>query len=317
MKKCLIISPLHFYSWHTAISNEFVARDYVVEVMNDEYPQGVIGTILGTLFNKLARELTYIKYKKYLSCSHSKFDVVIIFKGRGISSELINLLSKNSKKVIAYNFDSFDYSPYPLNWMDKVDSYKTFDFKDSLEYQIEKVDLFSGSRFENFPLKENDFSCVMKNHSQRLKYLDEIYGILSDSYSFDIHIFEKNIFTYLKGFLTNPILFYKWRKCISFKSLNTHDYEKALSSSIYTLDYAHPSQTGITMRCFQAQACGAKIITNNKYCLSSTAMNKQDIFVHELGGNGVLLKSFIEKNIKKKPIAIHRGISEFVDELLI
>ena len=71
------------------------------------------------------------------------------------------------------------------------------------------------------------------------------------------------------------------------------------------------------MRCFQAQACGAKVITNNKYCLSSTTMNKQDIFVHELGGNGALLNTFIEKNISKKPITVHRGVSEFVDDLLI
>lgn len=316
VKRCLLISPLSFYGWHSVISKELENRGYTVELMNDEYPQGTIGLLLGNFVNKLVRKLTYKKFAQYLENKSTNYDLVLIFKGRGVSDKLINLLSKNSTKTIAYNFDSFKYFRYSLDWYTKVDQYKTFDFKDSEDYGIQRIDLFSDASYTGTVNKKIDISCVMKNHSERLVYLDEVYGILKDKCTFNIHIFEKNIFTYMKSLFQHPVLFYKWRKQISFKSLNSIEYLDALSSSRYTIDYAHPSQTGITMRCFQAAACGTKIISNNSFLANSESMKEGTFYVHSLGGNTESLHQFVDKNMTSKAQFHYRSAENFVAELL-
>ena len=157
----------------------------------------------------------------------------------------------------------------------------------------------------------------MKNHSERLQYLDNVYSSLGNNYSFKIHIFEKNILTYFKGFIKNPRLFIKWRKYISFKSLSSADYFKVLESSKFTIDYAHPSQTGITMRCFQALACGTGVISNNPYLSLSKSIDPHFFYIHKLGGDEELLNLHVTNNISSPFNSHTRNVKAFLDDLLV
>lgn len=316
MKKCLLICPLSFYGWHTSISAELKRRGYDVVLSNDEYPNNILGLVIGNFFNRLARKLTYKKLKKQFDMHNVQYDLILIFKGRGVSSELIELLSSRSNKIVAYNFDSFKYFPHALNWSSRVENYKTFDFFDSSNHSIQRVDLFSDYEPSNQISKNIDFSCVMKNHSERLQYLDDIHSTLGGKYSFKIHIFEKNILTFFKGFIKNPRLFIKWRKHISFKSLNTVDYFNVLESSKFTIDYAHPSQTGITMRCFQALACGTKIITNNAHLNESQVVRGGSFYVHNFSSEPKNLEFFVSENFSKPIKPIKRNVKDFMSDLL-
>jgi hypothetical protein len=316
MKKVLLITPLSFYGWHSVISAELEARGYSVDLMNDEYPRGILGLLLGNFLNAITRSLTIRKFERYLSSKENGYDLVLIFKGRGMSKRLVSMLSKCSKKVVAYNFDSFDYFGQPLRWYKTVDSYKTFDFEDSKKHGIERVDLFSERRVGSHNRKTVDFSCVMKNHSERLVYLDEIYSLFSDKYSFNVFIYEKNVLTFLRSFLKHPLLVFKWRKSISFVSLDSNAYADYISSSIFTLDYAHPSQSGITMRCFQSLANNTKIITSNIYVQRSDSIFKDLVCVYNLGDSPGLVTTFVEENISRESSNCFRGVKSFMDELL-
>lgn len=315
MKRCLLVTPLSFYSWHSAVKLELENIGYKVDIINDEYPNNTLGLIIGNILNRISQKLTLKTVRTFLK-SQAQYDLILIFKGRGVSSDLVDDFNRHSKRTIAYNFDSFGYFPNSLKWYKKVSSYKSFDYVNSQQYGLKQVDLYSDKKLEEIVPKTIDISCIMKNHSDRLKYLDEVYGYLGSDYNFKILIYEKNIFTYLRGAIKNPYLFYKWRKSISFVGLTGDEFFSVLASSKYTLDYAHPTQSGLTMRSFQAFACGTKLISNNKHLRNCELVDENAFYIHPLNGHADTLVKHIRENINKKSTIVFRGISEFINDLL-
>jgi hypothetical protein len=316
MKKCLLITPLGFYSWHSTIANELSSRGFIVDLMNDEYPEGLVGVLLGNFVNTVSQKITLRKFNDYFIKYKKRYDLIIIFKGRGVSNELLELISLYSDKIVGYNFDSFKYSGYKqLKWFKNVDSYKTFDFVDSANYNIKRVDLFSDKKIDCLPKKEIDISCLIRNYSNRLVYLDKIYDLFSNDLIFKVYIFEKNILTLFGNILQHPFLIFKWRKHIYFKTSQA-EFFKIMSTSKFTIDYVPSSQSGVTMRCFQAAACGTRVITNNNYVKETSSLNGDNFFIYKLGEDTNALASFVENNLFKQPLSSYRGIGSFVDDLL-
>ena len=245
------------------------------------------------------------------------YDLTIIFKGRGISLQLINSLKQISKRIVAYNWDSFQFNSNPLSWKDQVDKYCTFDIQDADKYNIQLVELFTILDRTNIPSEKQvsyNFSAVFRNHSNRLKYLNSVirYFEINERDIF-IYIFEQNIFFKAINFINSPILYMKYKKYIHRKALKYNSYIEAISKSIYTLDYAHPKQTGLTMRCFDALNMQTKIITNNIFIKSSPTFKDSSPVVYNMKTNtqiGAIDFGSVVKSTKK------RTISDFFDELL-
>ena len=316
MKSCLLITPLSFYSWHSTIANELSSRGFSVEMMNDEYPEGLFGVLLGNFFNTVSQKITIRKFNNYFIQNNKRYDLIIIFKGRGVSNKLLEIIGLHSDKVVGYNFDSFKYFDKPLKWFKNVYSYKTFDFVDSASYNLQRVDLFSDNKIDHIPEKKIDISCVIKNHSDRLVYLDKIYALLGNDLIFKVFIYETNILTLFRNILQHPLLVFKWRKHIFFKGLSQSEYLKIMSTSKFTIDFAHPSQSGVTMRCFQAAACGTRVITNNNYIKETSSLNGDNFFIYQLGEDTKALLYFVENNLFKQPLVSYRGVGNFMDDLL-
>ena len=89
-----------------------------------------------------------------------------------------------------------------------------------------------------------------------------------------------------------------------------------LKRSIFTLDFAHPKQSGTTIRCFESLACRTKIISNNKYILKNPAFNHNNVIIHPLNGDVEMLYSSMKENKGVKCEFNSRSIDNFVDELL-
>ena len=312
--RCLIITPKRFYTFHGFLAEALESRGYEVSVVNDEYPENIIGILLGNLIPSISKLLTLRFFRKSLA-QNVRYDLVIIIKGRGISIKTIKCLRDHAKKIIGYNFDSFRYNPSPLQWMKSLDKYATFDHQDSIDHGLEKIELFACVKDIECTDKTTDLSIVFRNHSDRLLYLDQISRLFSRIKS-EIFIYEKNIITFLTNFMAHPILMVKWRKHFSFKALDYSSYIDMINRSVYTLDFAHPKQSGTTIRCFEALQCGTKIISNNKYILRNPAFNKNNVIIHPLNGNVEELYHFMQQKSKIKSKFKSRSINEFVDELL-
>jgi len=313
--KCFLIIPRHFYSFEKQFKENLEGRGYEVTVSNDEYPSNNFGKILGKLNIPILLPWTEWKISKnYLSGRY--YDLVLIFKGRGISASLIKKITLSSKKVVGYNWDSFKYNKAPLKWYKYATNYYTFDYRDADKYNIPVVELFSSIKEQNNNVRKDIVvSAIFRNHSGRLQYLDKILNILKEPNPY-IFIYEQNIFFFIKNFLKNPLRYLKYKRYISFKSLTYNEYINILEKSKITIDYAHPDQSGLTMRCFEALSTNTKIITNNDYVTRSNYFNLSNAKVFKENEKNQRVLEGLRNFANTTNSHASRSLNDFMDDLL-
>jgi hypothetical protein len=315
-RRCLLLFPKSFYSFAKVLAGGLEQRGYEVVTANEEYPENVFGKILGKLglHELLAWTTERAISRRFLPGRN--YELAVIVKGRGLGHRLIERLRSSGTRVVAYNFDSFGYNPAPLRWYKNVDRYATFDYADAENHGLPRVDLFS-SLPESAGTKEirYDVSAILRNHSDRLEYLDSVLRALRPQRAF-VFVFEQNIFTAVLNILRSPYLYAKYWDRISFRSLPYSDYADVLRCSEYTIDYAHPKQTGITIRCFESLSAQTKVITNNPYVTRNPAFADAMPIVYRDSRDDEWLRQQYATERGQLPTRRHRSITDFVSELV-
>ena len=93
-------------------------------------------------------------------------------------------------------------------------------------------------------------------------------------------------------------------------------YVAALRTSNFTIDHAHPKQSGITIRCFEALGAQTKLITNNRFVTENPLFTQKNTIVfNEATSPGDLLFS-VEALRENIPVRQNRTVRDFLDELL-
>ena len=64
--RCLIITPKRFYLFHEFFALALKKRGYEVSVVNDEYPENIIGVLLGNFMPTISKILTHRFLNKYI-----------------------------------------------------------------------------------------------------------------------------------------------------------------------------------------------------------------------------------------------------------
>jgi hypothetical protein len=315
--RCLLILPLSFYSFGRVLCQELEAGGLDVVMGNDEFPANTLGKLMGKLGPlRLLRWFTLRAYRKRYEGATRRFSLVIIVKGRGIGSDLVRFLKSISELVVAYNFDSFRFNPSPLAWLKDVDRYCTFDINDAREHDLPLVHLFSAIPARKPPAaKRYDLTVLMKNHTQRLAYTDQVLSALPDRSRF-IYIFEPNLFSFALGLLRHPRLYFKYWEDIHFRPLPYEEFVRVLSESRVTVDYAHPSQTGLTIRCFEARSVGVSIVSNNPHVFSHPFFEARTVVHFPLGGDRSQLALEVQRLLNEPPDCSVRSVADFMSELL-
>jgi len=315
MKSCLLILQRHFYSFEKLIREALESKGYSVVVANDEYPEGTFGKILGKLQIPLVFRFTYDTLtKRFLN--NRKYNLALIIHGRGISERLIKQIYRSADRIVGYNWDSFQLNRAPLKWYRLVTKYYTFDYRDADRWSLPVVELFSSSAnvTEKKELKYQ-LSAVVRIHSNRLAYIDRVVSILKPENVF-ISLYELHWITFAINLLKSPRLYFKYLRFISFRPLPYSKYAEVMRSSEFTIDCAHETQTGITMRCFEAINMKTKIITNNPYMRRSSHFDDADYIVF---GDSDSTETLVDAHVRcqAKPYAsVPRTISHFIDELV-
>lgn len=315
-KTALLIAPTAFYSFAKTMAAGLECKGYQVVIANDEYPSNVVGKLLGKLRIPFFLPLITrcVLSSRFLDGKH--YSLGLIVKGRGLSPRLVDRLKQHADRVIAYNFDSFDFNPVPLSWSHLVHKYCTFDFADAEKYALPRVDLFSSlPTVESKPERRYFLSVILRNHSDRLKYLDRVLATLPDGERC-IYIFESSLITLVFNSLKNPLLYWKYRQHIHRTSLPYTDYVSILSDSVFTLDFAHPKQTGITIRCFEAVSVGTKIITNNLYTMRHPYFDGNNTVVFGIAEPAADLVERLMRLPSATPASRVRSRADFLDDLL-
>jgi hypothetical protein len=314
-KKCLIIMPSGFYSYSAFLREAFLSLGYIPTISHDGYPNSIIGGIMG----KLHIPLLLIVTNKVITQKFIKdetYDLVLIIKGRGMSISLLKKLKQICPKIIGYNWDSFNYDKAPLMWYKYVSKYFTFDYRDAEAHNLPVVELFSFIPDSPKPKTwKYEISVMGRNHSKRLQFIDEVLSNIPTEKKF-IYIYEMNIFTFFENFIKNPFLYLKYKKYIFFKFLPYKDFTEILLNSNFIIDYAHPSQTGITVRCFEALSCQTKIITNNPFINRYEYFNATNTIVFNKSSDPSIFKDQYDRIYNQVPLKHKRTIYNFISDLI-
>jgi len=314
-QRCLLITPLTFYTFHHILADGLKRRGYMVETLNEEFPANPFGKILGKLALPLLRMSTLRGLKTRLD-HLEPFDLVVIIKGRGLGRAALHYLRTKARRIVGYNFDSFGFNPSPLDWHTLTDRYATFDIDDAVRYSIPLVHLFSAATPSEDLHQRHDLSIVQRVHSDRLGYAERLLTALPDGWRPFVFLFESSYLTFALGLLRSPLLYLRMRKYISFKALSYTDAMAGLQGSRVTFDFAHPKQSGITVRCFEAQSLGVAILTNNLAAMHSSVFEPGTIAYLPPDADAAMITTLLEDLAEKRPAPKARTLEVFLDELL-
>lgn len=329
--RCLLILPRNFYSFTSVLTRGLADLGFQTTVANDEYPETLFGKIISKLGLSLAQAITRRVLMRDVLAGR-QYDLVLVIKGRGLDTRTANALVHHGRTIVGYHFDSFRFDKGPARWRSCIPRVCTFDYRDAKEHELPVVELFSSMPAAAAPSGPRRFkvSAVMRNHSRRLVYLDQVLGALGglgapgglaldDTF---LYIFEANALTFLANFLRHPRLYFRYRRFISRKALPYEQYVAAIAGSAVTIDYAHPKQTGITIRCFEALSAGTRIITNNPSVLLSKLFSPNNALVFNPVGTGGIrtnaaaLRGQLQALPASQPAARWRTVDHFLRELI-
>ena len=314
-QRCLLILPRGFYSLTGVIESGLKNLGYETVIANDEYPESFFGKVISKLGLPLSHAITRrVLLNQFLT--GQRYDLIIVIKGRGLDARTAASLSLHGRTVVGYHFDSFRFDRGPARWRDSIPRVSTFDYRDAEEHGLPVVELFA-SMPPATPTRQRRYrvSAILRNHSQRLAYLDRVMTALGDSDAF-IYIFEANWLTFTTNFLRHPLLYLKYRRFISRKPLPYNQYVAAIADSEFTIDYAHPKQTGITIRCFEALSAGTRIITNNPWVMKCTHFSDDNAIVFGRGIDTGTLRQQMRALPGHPPPAYRRTVEDFLVDLI-
>ena len=314
--RCLLITPLSFYSFHRIISAGLERRGYDVELLNEEYPANSWGKVMGKIALPLLRYTTLHGLKNRLE-GRPKYDLILIIKGRGLSKSALIFLKSRARRIVGYNFDSFDFNPSPRDWHTLVDRYATFDIDDAEKTGLPLVHLFSAAPSAvNRSERRFDISIIQRVHSDRLVYAERLIKAVPTNMKSFVFLYESSRLTFLLGLLRQPGLYCRMWRHISFQPLPYAEALELIGSSRVTFDFAHPRQSGITIRCFEAQSMGVAILTNNTAVLKSGVFPSHAVACFTPEASPEELRGQIEHLTQRSPIAQIRDIDDFLNDLL-
>lgn len=314
-RRCLLVAPLSFYSFHKTVSAGLEQLGYAVDTVNDEYPSSSVGKVLAKVAMPLLRAYTMRILKRLLD-TRSRYDLVLIIKGRGLSPGALHYLKSRSERVVAYNFDSFLFNPSPLDWQHLADRYCTFDIQDAKTWGIPLVHLFSAAPVAPARERLYDLSIIQRVHSDRLVFAELIlHSLPRDARPF-VFLYESSVLTFALGLLKHPLLYARLWPHISFKPMSYAKAMEILGQSRITFDYAHPLQSGVTIRCFESQSLGVSILTNNSDAVKSGLFSNVSIAHLPRGADQTTTANLISNLLEHHPEPHCRSLEEFLDDLL-
>lgn len=312
--RCLLIAPLHFYHFAKRLADGLVDRGYEVDLCNEEYPTGLAGRVAGYFFTPLVRRTTYSKFSAMLE-REGFFDLIVIIKGRGMSSELIRLFKEKCGRVVAYNYDSFKRNPAALSWFHEVENFRTFDFDDAKFHDLSLLHLYSDA--PKLPTADRKYlvSVIQRVHSDRIRYASRIADAVPEHERF-IFLYEWSLLTLIVGLLRSPYYYLRMWRYISFRPLPYSVAMEYMASSQVTFDFAFPGQSGITVRCFEAQSLSVGILTNNLSTVNSGVFDNGTIAFLPEDADPQTIRKLLTSIAVRPRVAKSRTLDDFLNELL-
>ena len=265
---------------------------------------GYVGWFINIYFNNII--------KKELQ---ENFDYIFIIRGEVFSKHIVKKLKDTYKnaKLILYLWES-------LKNNDKRDIFFLFD--KVLSFEKQDADRYKDLMFRPlFYLKEysliadetekydNDVLFIGTIHSDRYSFIRQLQNCFK----------EHNLKTYYYMLFKSRILYVKKRLLDnSFKSTRMNDFHytrldkkevlRNVKRSRISLDFQHPDQTGLTIRCIEMLGAKRKLITTNSEIKTYDFYNANNILVID-NKTFSLDKNFVTSSYKNIDKSIYERYS--------
>lgn len=282
MRKRVLFLTIDFY--------EYVDQIYKhIQKLNMDVDKFILtheNKYIGYLINKVTKgKLNNCINKKrqtefFNNINNIQYDFIFVLVGRGIDVKLFRKFIGNQKKAkrILYLWDDIKRVDTFNQIRDSFDVIFSFDKNDCREYNLRFLPLFFCDQYiYKNEKKKYDFSIIGFLHSDREQVLNKI-----------LKLYPKNKYKWFgllkttrKHFLMTNLKRKSLKKnfYIKFKTLMMNENAEILKTSRITIDIQHPTQTGLTIRTFEAMAAHTKIITTNKEILNYDFYKPENIIV--------------------------------------
>ncbi|MDT0627737.1 hypothetical protein [Alteromonas sp. W364] len=299
MLKILFISPEAF-GYYNKIIKGLNQAGYSVDWLHQIPSENPFVKGFIRLFPSLGEKLSNRYFNNNIEWNKS-YDIVLVIKGEGLSSEMLEKLRKTNSAAlfVFYNWDSFENSKSAIKKLRFFDTVKSFDSYNAKKMSnVELLPLFHSIDDKDArDMNSLDYSSFFAGtvHSNRFSKINELSKLIqsvSKKPSFLFFFYPSRLI-----FLVNKLFKKEFRdipiSSISFKKRTTEDLIDKMKSATVVVDICNENQHGLTMRTIEAVGLRKKLITNNKEIVNYPFYHCNNVLITE-GLTSERLKEFLD-----------------------
>lgn len=284
MKKKVLFISIKFYEYINEIKSaieETIDADVDCMVMDYSYNK------LERLWNKLSHNNYITEQEKkqqrefFESIESKEYDYIFVLVGRGLYPHVFHefIVKQKQAQKILYLWDDKKRVQNFEDIKNEFDRIVSSDSRDCDEFGFEFLPLFYINRYRyKNEEKDIDFSCTGEWHSRRAEILQSIIDVFPENkYKwYALLSTVKNV--YIRRRLNGEISGKKpW--FIKFNKISLQENADILKRSKVVIDMPYASQSGLSIRTFEALAAKTKLITTNKNVVNYDFYNESNIYV--------------------------------------
>ncbi|AZA88399.1 lipopolysaccharide biosynthesis protein [Chryseobacterium shandongense] len=285
-KKILFLS-VSFFNYEKAITKRLseLGADvdfYDERPSNSNFSKGIIR------FNK---RFYHLKIKEYYNrildeIRGKKYDFFLLIKGEATPAFFLDKIKVSNPKMemIYYNFDPLKEYPELISHLTYFDKKFTFEYNDSVKYNLNFRPLFYLDEYENpdnqIQPSQYDLVFIGSAHTDRYVVGEKVRTVADglNLRSYFYYYAMGRIAFRLKKMIDKNLKQFDISK-VSFNKLNHQQIIDFYKKTKAVLDINKPFQNGLTIRTFEVLASGRKLITTNSDIRNYPFYNSDNILV--------------------------------------
>ncbi len=273
----ITILSLDLYGFNKKTAEKLISNNIETNYINSaefkykykNFSEKILNFLSKTFIKK---NLKKIKQTNFIldKISNDIQDITLVVDPAHFNHTVLKEVRKKSKKLIAYNYDSYAQLPIPNEFLNYFDEIYSFDKKDCANHNLKFITNFiylpKHQISESNPIKSFTIQSFSKD---RIKTLSNIADIFENNNfkNFEFYIYGKK-----RKLYNNRLIYFKNR--IPLETIFTK-----MENSEILLDLVRNNQNGLSFRIFEALALQKKIITTNKSIVEYDFYNENNILV--------------------------------------
>jgi hypothetical protein len=268
IEKLAIVGPT-FFSYVQAVAAEFARRGIEIGEFDEKQSNRKRAKIiyrLGLGFSVLSSQPRYLMELADRIIA-GQFTDVLLVSVEVINRAFVAKLVESGLRVHLYMWDSRANKGRYQEYLDLLTSAGTFDVKDAHDLGMAYAPLFAESLFappEGTPSEPQFDICFCGTvHSDRVALIARLVTApWARHLRLGLMLYYHSRSLFLMKAVAQPTALRLFSR-VSGRSFPKEDVARLFASSRYVLDIAHPGQTGLTARTFEALLSGSRLLTFN------------------------------------------------------